>query len=34
MAAKPDPSVLMLWVIGLGLAALILGGLWILFFHP
>jgi hypothetical protein len=32
--AEPEPSELMLWVIGLGLAALILGGVWVLFFHP
>jgi hypothetical protein len=32
--AEPDPSDLMLSVIGLGLAALILGGVWVLFFHP
>jgi hypothetical protein len=32
--AEPDPSDLMLLAIGLGLAALTLGGLWVLFFHP
>jgi hypothetical protein len=31
---QPDPSDLMLLVIGLGLAALILGGVWVVFFHP
>jgi hypothetical protein len=32
--AEPDPSDLMLLVIGLGLAALTLGGVSVLLFHP
>jgi hypothetical protein len=30
--AEPDPSVQMLLVISLGLAVLILGGVWVVFF--
>jgi hypothetical protein len=32
--AEPEPSDAMLLVIGLGLAPLILGGVWVLLFHP
>jgi hypothetical protein len=31
--AEPGPSVLILLVISLGLAVLILGGVWVVFFH-